>query len=182
MDLPVSVRTAQPVACRTAKRDRFVVEFLRDFNGTQAAIRAGYSPRSAHNQACRLMKGQDVMKAIRAGIGRPRNKLELSVATLDRELMRLICVDPGEFFDAESRPRLINEVPEDARRAVSMIGIAAEFDCLSQSWASRVLTLKICNKLRAIELAYKRLGVLHPRVELTGSVTNASPPRKLPGR
>lgn len=42
------------------KRRRFVREWLIDMNGTRAAIRAGYSEKSAANTASRLMKDPDV--------------------------------------------------------------------------------------------------------------------------
>lgn len=44
----------------TAKQKRFVREWLVDMNGTRAAIRAGYSEKSAANTASRLMKDPDV--------------------------------------------------------------------------------------------------------------------------
>ncbi|MDR1368118.1 MAG: terminase small subunit [Candidatus Accumulibacter sp.] len=48
----------------TAKQRRFAREFLIDLNGTQAAIRAGYSPRTAGEQAHRLLKNVQVKKAV----------------------------------------------------------------------------------------------------------------------
>jgi len=39
---------------------RFVQEYLIDLNGTQAAIRAGYAPESAHVTASRLLKNANV--------------------------------------------------------------------------------------------------------------------------
>jgi hypothetical protein len=39
----------------TPKQHRFVDEYLLDLNATQAAIRAGYSPRTAEQQAARLL-------------------------------------------------------------------------------------------------------------------------------
>lgn len=44
----------------TAKQKRFVQEWLVDLCGTRAAIRAGYSEKSAANTASRLMKDPDV--------------------------------------------------------------------------------------------------------------------------
>jgi len=37
------------------KRQAFCREYLKDSNGTQAAIRAGYSPRTANEQAAQLL-------------------------------------------------------------------------------------------------------------------------------
>lgn len=44
----------------TAKRKRFVQEWMVDLCGTRAAVRAGYSEKSAANTASRLMKDPDV--------------------------------------------------------------------------------------------------------------------------
>jgi len=46
------------------RQARFVDEFLIDGNGTAAAIRAGYSKRSAKMQASRLMTNDDVLIAL----------------------------------------------------------------------------------------------------------------------
>ena len=44
--------------------DRFVDEYLVDLNGTQAAIRAGYSEKTAAQQASRLLRNVKVQQAI----------------------------------------------------------------------------------------------------------------------
>lgn len=41
---------------RRASEDRFVDEYCKDFNGTQAAIRAGFSAKTAHVQYAKLLK------------------------------------------------------------------------------------------------------------------------------
>jgi hypothetical protein len=46
------------------KRQRFVDEYCADFNGTQAAIRAGYSPRTANEQAASLLAIPSVKAAV----------------------------------------------------------------------------------------------------------------------
>lgn len=48
----------------TPKRERFVEEYLIDTNGAKAAIRAGYSPKTAKEQAMKLMKVPEVQQAI----------------------------------------------------------------------------------------------------------------------
>lgn len=44
----------------TAKQQRFAEEYLVDLNGTQAAIRAGYSSKTANEQAARLLAKDSV--------------------------------------------------------------------------------------------------------------------------
>ncbi len=48
------------------RRQRFVDEYLVEPNATQAAIRAGYSPRTARQQGSRLLTSVDVSAALRA--------------------------------------------------------------------------------------------------------------------
>jgi len=71
----------------TAKQDRFIEEFLVDLNATQAAIRAGYSPKTAHAQASRLLKNVNVAAKIAAAKG---NRSERTEITLDYVLARLM--------------------------------------------------------------------------------------------
>ena len=49
------------------KQQRFVEEYLVDFNATQAAIRAGYSAKTAEQQGCRLLRNVQVAAAVDAG-------------------------------------------------------------------------------------------------------------------
>lgn len=46
------------------KRQRFVDEYLIDLNGTQAAIRAGYSEKSARAVASELLTKPDIKEAV----------------------------------------------------------------------------------------------------------------------
>jgi len=50
----------------TPKQQRFVEEYLVDLNATQAAIRAGYSPKTAYSQGERLLRHVDVAAAVEA--------------------------------------------------------------------------------------------------------------------
>lgn len=67
------LRTAQKEKCAeelvdddglTAQQRRFVAEYLKDGNATQAAIRAGYSKKTAQEQSSRLLSNVMVAQAI----------------------------------------------------------------------------------------------------------------------
>lgn len=47
------------------RSERFCEEYLTDANGTQAAIRAGYSPKTANEQAARLLVNVSIQNYIR---------------------------------------------------------------------------------------------------------------------
>ena len=48
----------------TNKQQKFVAEYLVDLNGTQAAIRAGYSPKTANPAASRLLADVNIQAAL----------------------------------------------------------------------------------------------------------------------
>ena len=48
------------------KQERFVIEYLKSFNATQAAIEAGYSANTAYSQGSRLLKDVEISAAIEA--------------------------------------------------------------------------------------------------------------------
>lgn len=50
----------------TEKQQRFVEEYLIDLNATQAAIRAGYSAKTADQQGSRMLANVKVQQAIMA--------------------------------------------------------------------------------------------------------------------
>ena len=47
--------TLPPISQLPLKHQRFIVEYLQDLNVTQAALRAGYSPKTAHVQGSQLL-------------------------------------------------------------------------------------------------------------------------------
>lgn len=59
-----------PVGERTdlmlkGKKERFCEEYIIDYNATNAAIRAGFSEKSAYNQGSRLLKNDEVAARVR---------------------------------------------------------------------------------------------------------------------
>lgn len=76
----------KPIAPLTDKQERFVAEYLVDLNSTQAAIRSGYSPRSAKKQGFENLQKPEIRRAINASKRRVAAKLEISA---ERVLQRL---------------------------------------------------------------------------------------------
>ena len=70
---------------------RFAAEYLADpkRNQAQAAVRAGYSERTARAMACKLMKRPDVKAAIEEALGRISEKLELNAEKVLQNIHRM---------------------------------------------------------------------------------------------
>lgn len=62
----------------TPKKSIFVKEYLIDLNATQAAIRCGYSEKTAYSQGQRLLKDVEIQKAIQAAMDKRSEKTEIT--------------------------------------------------------------------------------------------------------
>jgi len=62
----------------TPKQQRFVEEYLVDLNATQAAVRAGYSEKTARSQGQRLLTNVDIALAIEAGQAERSERTEVT--------------------------------------------------------------------------------------------------------
>ncbi len=61
-----------------ARQERFAAEYLVDLNATQAAIRAGYSAKTACEQGYALLRNPQVAAAIAAGRQRQAVRVEIT--------------------------------------------------------------------------------------------------------
>ena len=61
------------------KRKRFVQEFLVDCNATQAAIRAGYSKRTANVTGSQLLAIPSIKAAVQAGQAKAAERAQINV-------------------------------------------------------------------------------------------------------
>ena len=82
-----------------AKQALFVCEYLVDRNATQAAIRAGYSPKTAGSQAWDLLQKPEIAEAISKQVQTVAAKLELSHESVLRDIVRIAekAEDAGEL-------------------------------------------------------------------------------------
>lgn len=95
----------------TPKQQRFVDEYCVDLNATQAAIRAGYSPKTAGSQANRLLKNVNVAVAVARQQVRATEKVEVNQAWVLSKL-----VTNAEWAMRDERPTTVG------LRALELIG------------------------------------------------------------
>lgn len=153
------------------RRTRFVKEFLIDQNATQAAIRAGYSEKSAKVTGCRLLTDANVLRAIGERNEVINNKLDLTAERLKMELARLCYFDAANFFNPDGSAKAITDLDEDSRRAIAGFEMAELYEGSGEErkQAGYIKKFKLPDKTRAIELAMRVEKMLIERVEITGA-------------
>lgn len=89
------------------KRRRFVTEYLKDQNGTQAAIRAGYSKHTANEQAAELLAIPSIRAAVDEKLEKLQEKVlvskEFVIGGLKEVAQRCMAHVPVMEFDRESK-------------------------------------------------------------------------------
>lgn len=83
----------------TPQQARFVEEYLVDLNATQAAIRAGYSARTAYSQGQRLLKHVEVAKAIKAAMDARSERVSVTADDVLRELWSIATADANDLIE-----------------------------------------------------------------------------------
>ena len=173
----------------TDKQRLFCEEYLIDLNATQAAIRAGYSERTAAAQAARLLTNVKVQEYIQK---RKRDRVERTEITQDRVLQELaviafsnaadyaavvekqvmLTLEDGNQIGAVDddgkplmyrtvEPVLTQDLTENQKRALAVIKKGRDG-----------FEVKPYDKIRALELLGKHIGMFTEKVEVSGEVNN----------
>lgn len=144
------------------KHQRFVEEYLVDLNATQAAIRAGYSAKTAYAQGSALLKHIEVKKAIAKA---KRDRAERMAIKQDRvllELARIAYFDIRKTVDANGAPIPLHKLDDDTAAAIAGIDVIEQFEMVD---GERVPTgvlkkYKVFDKNTAVTNAMRHLGML----------------------
>ena len=71
------------------RQNKFCLEYLKDFNATQAAKRAGYAERSAKVTAAKMLTNANLLKRIDELKMKQVKKSELKIEAIIKELMKI---------------------------------------------------------------------------------------------
>lgn len=143
------------------KQQRFVEEYIKDLNATQAAIRAEYSEETAESQGSRLLSNAKVAEAIQKAKNRRSKRTEVSQDKVIKELARLAFSDLREVarWHADNIGKIsqVDLIPGDkistnAARALSEIST-------SNTQYGTNIKVKMHSKTKALELLCKHLGI-----------------------
>ncbi|MBN9402233.1 MAG: terminase small subunit [Burkholderiales bacterium] len=111
-----------------AKVLRFVDEYLVDMNATQAAIRAGYSAKTAYAQGQRLLKKAEVQAAISAGMAARSQRTKITQDMVLEELAKLAFSDPRAFFREDGTLKHPQELDDRSAAALAQFEVREEFE------------------------------------------------------
>nr|UVY58872.1 MAG: Terminase small subunit [Bacteriophage sp.] len=149
----------------TDKQKRFVEEYLIDLNATQAAIRAGYSPKRASEQGHQLLQKTTVSEAISKAMAERSRRTGISQDRVVNELAKIAFVNMLDVVDEEGRIR--STASEDDLACIESI---KHKESSSINGDSTEREIKIASKLKALELLGKHLGMWNDKLDVNMNV------------
>lgn len=148
----------------TDKQARFVEEYLIDLNATQAAIRAGYSEKTAQIIGSENLSKPLIAEAIEKARKKTSTKLEITRERVLMEMARLAFSDPRKMFDEDGQLVPIHELDDDTAAAIGGIDVNMRATRgpdgeTNINETEGVHKIKVWDKNAALEKLSKHLGL-----------------------
>ena len=138
----------------TPKQQRFVDEYLIDLNATQAATRAGYSPRTANEQAARLLVNVSIQEAIQKARKAQEKRTQISADKILEEYAKIAFSNIQDFAEFnDGTVRLISSEEIDREKLAAIESVSETKDGVR---------LKLHSKLSALDKLAQHLGIDKP--------------------
>ncbi|WP_180123022.1 terminase small subunit [Acinetobacter sp. YH12086] len=137
----------------TPKQQRFVEEYLIDLNATQAAIRAGYSEKTAKEIGSENLTKPNIQKAIEEAQNKRAERTEITQDYVLSNIQKVIerCMQQEAVQARDGSPLLVQ-------------GPEGDLACLFE--------FKETGALRGLELLGKHLGMFKDKIEHSGDPNN----------
>ncbi|QYA11718.1 terminase small subunit [Rhizobium sp. AB2/73] len=163
----------------TPKQQLFIREYLIDLNATQAAIRAGYSVKTANEQAAQMLARRDIADAIDTLMADRSVKIGISAERVLSEISVMAFYDPAEIMVeiGKADPELADGVsisddgkiyglrgPNDIRRLTENVRRAIV------GWGydrNQNFSVKLADKSKALDQLARHLSLYNDRIEVT---------------
>ena len=151
----------------TEKQKRFVDEYLIDLNATQAAIRAGYSSKSASEQGCRLLANVNVRACVDKAMAERSKRTGINADRVLWELGKIAFVNAIDVINMDDAT-ILSEAARDDTAAIASVKVkiipGEDGDGVERE-------VRLADKLKALELCGKHLGMFTDKLDITGPIS-----------
>lgn len=172
----------------TKKQKRFVDEYLIDLNATQAAIRAGYSDKTAAVIGAENLIKPNIAVAVEKAMKNREQRTEITQDKVLAELAKIAFSNGTDFariitqkrmkssWDDKSQEYVEKEIEEQFVEIfdTDMILPEKKVAIAGIKQGKYGIEVNSYDKVRALELIGKHLGMFKDKVELSGEVNTTS--------
>lgn len=140
--------------------------FKREFytngeNATQAAIAAGYSPRTAHVQGAQLLQRLNIQRAASVQGQRLLEKSGLTEERVLRFLEKSLFSDPRRLYNPDGTLKNIHELDDDTALAVQSLDVDQFYTGRGskRSVAGATTKVRMMDKVALLDRAMRHMGL-----------------------
>lgn len=150
----------------TKKQKRFVEEYLIDLNATQAAIRAGYSPDTAQQMGSENLSKPVIKNAIDKAIAKRSRRTGINQDRVIQEIAKLAFLNPIDVIDMDEAT-IKGEANRDDTACIASVKVKV---IPGEDGNITEREVKTYDKLKALELLGKHLGMFTDKLKMEGNV------------
>ena len=145
---------------------KFVEEYIKSLNATDAAIKAGYSEKTARSQGSRLLTNVDIQKAIQQAKAEREERTKIDADYVLKRLVEIDQMDVLDIMDDDGNVKPLRDWPKIWRQYISNIETISMDD--GEGWLKKI---KWPDKVKNLELLGKHVsvGAFKDKIEHTGA-------------
>ena len=147
----------------TPKKKVFADEYLKDLNGTQAAIRAGYSEKTANEQAARLLADVSVKEYIQQKMKKREERTEITADMVLKELARIGFADLRKLASWSPGGVMVRSSEELSDDEVAIVSEISQ----TETEHGTTVKVKMHDKIKALDKIGQHLGMWTNKLELS---------------
>jgi len=153
------------------KQIAFCFEFMKDHNGTQAAIRAGYSEKTARVQASDLLTIPNIQQFIQKREAEIRAAAGITRERVMAELGKLAFLDPRKLYDQDQNLIPVSQLDDDTAASIAGVEVDESTDFITGEISAKTKKIKLSDKKGALDSLLKMEGWNKPdKVEQSGKI------------
>ncbi len=158
----------------THKQILFAKEYLKDLNATQAAIRAGYSKKTAKQIATENLSKPAIAAAIQAGCKKRMEKVEVDADWVLQRLVEEAEADVADLYRDGGGLKPPHEWPMAWRKGL-VAGVDVHFERGEDGEAGTTTKVRLSDRIKRIERIGKHVDIqaFQDKLAVEGSMTLA---------
>lgn len=149
------------------RQRRFVEEYLIDLNATQAAIKAGYSKKTARQIGEENLTKPAIALAVKLAISERSERTEVNADRVLREYARIGFFDIRKIFNDDGSMKPIGELGDDEAAVIAGVEVSEIRDGDGMV-IGQLKKIKLADKLGALNALARHLGLLNDKVVVSG--------------
>jgi len=142
----------------------FAKEYIIDFNGTRAAIDAGYSKKTAASQASRLLTNVKVQEFIREATTKREERTEITGDMVIKELAKTAFLQESEFYHEDGTVKLLSELSDNQKSGLASYGVKSI--PIGDGLYEDIPVFKAQDKTKSLEMLGRHFGLFNDKLKV----------------